>query len=122
MSHSSSTPATLYSYHDVCVCGSTGECQWVSKQFSDCSKEMVDNMTRDEGYKTCSTIFPGLKVTDVVDLVRVHGYGVTDLTPLKALTRAQGQALMEKIKLKMTGKRSADQVGNCLYALNVCLL
>ena len=87
MSHSSFTPATLYSYHDVCVCGSTGECQWVSKQFSDCSKEMVDNMTRDEGYKTCSTIFPGLKVTDVMDLVitlmRVHGYGVTGLTPLK---------------------------------------
>ena len=68
-------------------------------------------MNRETGYQTCSNVFPGLKLTHVMDLVRVHGYGLTDLARLKALSRAQGQSLMEKIRAKVAGKRSADQVG-----------
>lgn len=60
--------------------------------------------------RACAAIFPGLKVSDVMDLVRVHGYGVIDLTPLKAFRRNQGQALMEKIRIKVAGKRAANQV------------
>ncbi|DBA88012.1 TPA: hypothetical protein ACH3X1_004994 [Trebouxia sp. C0004] len=55
-------------------------------------------------------------------LVRVHGYGVTDLTPLKALSRAQGQALMEKIRVKIAGKRNADQGHNPARLLQQVLL
>ena len=50
-------------------------------------------------------------MTDIMDLVRVHGYKAPALTPLKALSRAQGQALMEKVRAKVAGKRSADEVG-----------
>ncbi|DBA79957.1 TPA: hypothetical protein ACH3X1_008162 [Trebouxia sp. C0004] len=55
-------------------------------------------------------------------LVRVHGYGVTDLTPLKALSRAQGQALMEKIRVKIAGKRNVDQGHNPARLLQQVLL
>ena len=63
-------------------------------------------------------IFPGIKVKD---LVRVHGYGVIDLTPLKAPGRnqGQGQALMEKIRFKVAGKRTANQVSKSY--INACL-
>ena len=54
-----------------------------------------------QGYKACTATFPGLKVSAVMDLVSVHGYGVIDL---KALSRNQGQALMEKIRIKVAGK------------------
>lgn len=87
-----------------------GECQWIIKKFTGQSEEMVDAMNREEGYKACTAAFPGLKVTDVMDLVRVHGYDVTALKPLRALTRSQGQSLMEKIKVKVAGKRTATQV------------
>ena len=90
---------------------------WVIKQFCDRLEEEVDDMTREEGYAACSSIFPGLQVKEVMDLVRVHGHGVPELTPLKPLSRAQGQGLMEKIRAKVAGKRSADQVSNTSFQL-----
>ena len=87
-----------------------GECQWLIKQFSSEAVDVVDGMTRRQGYASCSRIFPGLRVSDIMDLVRVHGYGVPALTPLKTSSRAQGQALMEKVRAKVAGKRSADEV------------
>ena len=89
-----------------------GECQWLIKSFSDESEEVVDNMNQQEGWSACTNIFPSLKVSDIMDLVRVHGYGVADLSPLRTLRRAQGQALMEKIRAKLAGKRTSEQVGD----------
>ena len=78
-------------------------------------------MTRPEGYAACTTLFPGLKVSDLMDLVRVHGYGVPALTPLRDLTRPQGQALMVRIREKVAGKRTAEQVSHGLKSFTVAL-
>ena len=87
--------------------------QWILKNFSSQKEAIIDDMNRDhQGYTACTTVFPGLKVTDIMDLVRKHGYGVVALTPLKGLTRAQGQALMERIREKIDAKRTADQVSH----------
>ena len=53
-----------------------------------------------------------------MDLVRVHGYGVIDLTPLKDLSRYQGQALMKKIRLKVAGKQTANLI-DCALSSNL---
>ena len=68
------------------LCALPDECQWLIKQFSEELEEVVDGINRQEGYSACSSIFPELRVRDVMDLVRVHGYNVTDLTPLKTLS------------------------------------
>ena len=94
------------------LCAVPGECQWLIKQFSGESEDVVFNMNRQQGYSACTAIFPGLRVSDVMDLVRVHGYSVTDISSLKTLSRHQGQALMEKIRGKVAGKRSADKVSS----------
>ena len=75
------------------LCALPDECQWLIKQFSEELEEVVDGMNRQEGYSACISIFPGLRVSDVMDFVGVHGYSVTDLTALKTLSRSQGQAL-----------------------------
>ena len=58
------------------LCALPGECQWLIKQFSEELEEVVDGINRQEGYSACSSIFPGLRVSDVMDLVRVHGYAL----------------------------------------------
>ena len=96
------------------LCALPGESQWLIKQFFEEPEDVVCNMTRQQGFSACTNISPGLRVSDIMDLVRVHGYSVTDITPLRTLSRNQGQALMEKIRGKVAGKRSADEVSsNC---------
>ena len=65
------------------LCAVPGECQWLIKQFSGESEDVVFNMNRQQGYSACTAIFPGLRVSDVMDLVRVHGVNCNRCSPCR---------------------------------------